>query len=61
MKLQLNLPNHLQLEISVNKDSYFPDSKTNVENSVSKFKKRIIKLYPQHWYDGVWENLDYKM
>ncbi len=53
MKLHLNLPNHLQLEISVNKEIYFSDAKTNVEKTVSKFRKRIIKLYLRHWYDGV--------
>ena len=61
MKLHLNLPNHLQFEISVARVFQISDSNTNDINTIAKIKQRIIKLYPHHWFDGVWENLDFKM
>jgi hypothetical protein len=32
-----------------------------IESSKKNKKSIINKLSPTHWYDGVWENLDYKM
>lgn len=61
MKLYLNLPNHLQLEISVVSDFNFSEPRPNTANNISKIKQRIIKLYPHHWFDGIWDTLDYKM
>ena len=30
-------------------------------NVLEKIKIGLNKLSPMHWYDGVWDNLDYKM
>lgn len=41
-------------------------SQSKVENSeikisLKKLKSNLKKLTPLHWYDGVWDDLDYKM
>lgn len=42
--------------------TYNVASNANVRNNVlQKIKISLNKLSPMHWYDGVWENLDYKM
>ena len=38
-------------EVSKNEDSIL----------IKKKKLNIKKILPHHWFDGVWDNLDYKM
>ncbi len=61
MKLQLHLPHNFQVQISFIKDFHFTDVKSNFKKQFTKTKTNVNKLSPNHWYDGVWENLDYKI
>ena len=61
MKLQLHLPNNFHFQISFIKDLHFSDIKSNFKKQLSKTISNVNKLKPNHWYDGVWENLDYKI
>ena len=61
MKLQLHLPHNFHFQISSIKDFHFSEIKSNFKKQLSKTKSNVNKLKPNHWYDGVWENLDYKM
>lgn len=66
MKLHLHLPKTLLLGSSTPKLGFMP--KTVLQNFITQNKNlttknsfKLNKLLPQHWFDGVWDNLDYKM
>ncbi len=42
--------------------TYNAEPKANISNNLlQKIQISLNKLSPMHWYDGVWDNLDYKM
>ena len=42
--------------------TYNAQQNANVAITVlQKIKIGLNKISPMHWYDGVWDNLDYKM
>ncbi len=68
MKFQIHFshPFHLGLlrpKVAAYATSAFDSdiSKTPNKISLKKMKSNINKLLPLHWYDGVWDNLDFKM
>lgn len=66
MKLQLHLPHNFHFGHAVPKVSVFSNYELEIlkpahKTSIKKIKTDINKLSPLHWYDGIWENLDYKM
>ncbi len=68
MKLHLNFPHSFHFGHSVQKSMLYSNSTLNIEvpeisNKISlkKMKANFKKLTPKHWYDGVWNDLDYKM
>jgi hypothetical protein len=66
MKLHLLLPHNFHFGYSVPKVSVFSNYELEIlkptnKNSLKKIKIDLNKLSPLHWYDGVWENLDYKI
>ena len=61
MKLQLHLPNNFQVQISFARDLHFSEIKANFKNQLTKTKSNFNKLKPNHWYDGVWDDLNIKI
>lgn len=61
MKLHINFSNSLNIENRIIKGIHFSYSKLLFKNKILKTKLTIQKLYPQHWFDGIWDDLDYKL
>lgn len=68
MKLNLNIAHtfhlsHLNPKVIVFSNSFSETGvlKTTNTTLIKKGKLNIKKLSPLHWFDGVWDNLDYKM
>ena len=68
MKLHLNIAHtfhlrHLNPKVIVFSNSFSESEvlKTTNTTSIKNPKLNIKKLSPLHWFDGVWDNLDYKM
>ena len=66
MRLHLNLPINFHLgnsspKVAVIFNSAIQTSKKPLIVPIKKMKVSLRKLSPFHWYDGVWNDLDYKM
>lgn len=68
MKLHLNFPHSFHFGHLVPKSMLYSNSTLNIEVPeisnkiwIKKMKANFKKLTPTHWYDGVWNDLDYKM
>ena len=66
MKLHLNLSHPFHFGHQISKTAVYSNHESKIEQptvkfSIKKVKTDFNKLKPNHWYDGVWENLDYKI
>lgn len=68
MKSQIHFPPIFHFGHALVNDRYcatdtseFEISKSFQKMSLKKIKANLNKLSPLHWYDGVWDNLDFKM
>ena len=68
MKLHLNLPKSYHLRYSILKIAFSTflfnkaKSKISVFNiKVKSIKSHISNYLPKHWYDNIWNNLDFKI
>lgn len=66
MKLHLNYTQSFQLGNTIPETSIYTkvipeiqDKKIVIKSIPTKAKKFITKLSPFHWYDGVWEDLNF--
>ncbi|WP_395052665.1 hypothetical protein [Flavobacterium sp.] len=67
MRLHLNFPLLFNFENSIPKETIICSSsiikspKKSFRKAIKKINNFFIKLSPLHWYDGVWDDLEYKM
>lgn len=68
MKLYLNFSHGLhfghflpKVSLQSNSIAAIEASKKSNKISLKKVKADLNKLSPTHWYDGVWDDLDFKM
>lgn len=68
MKLHLNYTQSFQMGSTIPKTTIYSNSIPQLQDEKiakkslgTKAKRFITKLSPLHWYDGVWDDLDFKM
>lgn len=64
MKLHLHLPQSLLFGTATSKLGFMSNAvapNAIKKNTVGKKNTKFNKLLPQHWFDGVWDDLNFKM
>ena len=68
MKLHVNLPKSYSLEATISKITFstllFENTETRIiilKVALKKIKSGFIKLLPNHWFDSIWDDLDFKI
>lgn len=66
MKLNLNYIQSFQLGNTVSETTIYSnivpeilDKATSKKSVITRTKRFLYKLSPLHWYDGVWEDLNF--
>lgn len=66
METQANSTPYFEIEQLTSSSEIFSDTMLNslehknVKKKTIYLKQRIIKLWPTHWFDGVWDDLNVK-